>query len=309
MWTRRPTIWNVVNRIKAKNNSSGRMLSTSRSSATWEEVANGLLDHFVKRDPLEEDTTEQTAIREQCGHGPNNPPAPSVTTEEVRECLAGLKNQITPGLDLIENEALKGAGEFLAPGLAELFNGCLRQGVFPASWKVARLITILKKKELDQEDPSSYRPICLLTGLSKLLEKVLKTRILSTCEFHPKQYGFRRGNNTTDAVKDLLTTCKTTKERHAVVIFIDIEAAFDSLWWPHILKELKTQGCHGNVYRLIADYLRAREVLLVDGARWARREQERGCPQGSVLGPVLWNIAFNGLITTLAEKRDRKSVV
>ena len=104
-----------------------------------------------------------------------------------------------------------------------------------------------------------------------------------------------RGNKT-DAINDLITTCKSTKYHHVVVIFVDIEAAFDSLWWPYVLREFKDQNCPKDVFRATASYLRDREVLLIDGASQARRKQERGCPQGSVLGPTFWIVAFNSLL-------------
>ena len=171
---------------------------------------------------------------------------------------------------------LKTAGDLLAPKLAKLFDGCLRQGVFPTSWKEARLTAILKKKDLDPDDPKSYRPICLLTGVSKLLEKVLKSRIHGAYSLHSSQYGFRKGSNTTDAIGALMTTCKTTKYQHVVIIFIDIEAAFDSLWWPHVLSELKNQNCPEDVFRATTSHLKDREVLLMDGASQARRRHKRG---------------------------------
>ena len=271
-------IWRTVRRIKGNNDNPGRLISTSKSKATktWAEAAGSLLDHFIKRDPRREDTVEQGAIRAASEIVPSTPTAGNVTEGEVQMLISKLRNKVTPGLDLIENEMLKTARDHLAPKLAELFNGCLRQGVFPTSWKVARLTAILKKKDLDPDDPKSYRPICLLTGVSKLLEKVLKSRIQSAYSLHHSQYGFREGSNTTDAISTLMIKCKTTKFQHVVIIFIDIEAAFDSLWWPHVLGELKNQNCPEDVFRATASYLRDREVLLMDGTIQARRRQERG---------------------------------
>ena len=303
-------IWRTVRRIRGNNDNSGRLISTSKSrdTKTWAEAADSLLDHFVKRDPLSEDTVEHATIRAASETVPSSPTADRVTEEEVQRLISKLKNKVTPGLDLIENEMLKTAGDLLAPGLARLFNGCLRHGVSPRSWKEARLIAIPKKKDSNLDDPKAYRPICLLTGVSKLLEKVLKSRIQETYSLHSRQYGFREGSNTTDAISALINICKTTKHQHVVIILIDIEAAFDSLWWPHVLTELKNHNCPEDVFRATTSYLRDRELLLIDGPSQARRRQERGCPQGSVLGPTLWNIAINSLLEALSGKEGVEPV-
>ena len=129
---------------------------------------------------------------------------------------------------------------------------------------------------------------------------MLRTRILERADLHHRQYGFRQGKNTTDALEDLVEICKRTKQKIAIIILIDIASAFDELWWPHVLSCLGKMGCSGEVYRTVQDYFRDREIILVDGVNTHKREQERGCPQGSILGPTLWNIAFDGLIRQIS---------
>ena len=291
-------IWKAAARIKRKGKTAGEVATTSEKwrTTTWTEAAEHLLGHFVRRDDPAQDTAEQAATRTAAAEPPEEEETEEVTEGEIEHLIKTLKNRVTPGLDRIENEVLKAACDVLAPQLTGIFRRCLALGIFPSMWKKARVRTLLKDAGKDKGDPSSYRPICLLSALSKLLERVLRARILKKADLHPRQYGFRQGRNTTDALEDLVEMCRRTKVRNIVIIMVDIAAAFDELWWPHVLACLKKMGCSKEVYQTIQDYFREREVTLIDGIKQHKKAQERGCPQGSVLGPTLWNVAFNDVI-------------
>jgi hypothetical protein len=83
-------------------------------------------------------------------------------------------------------------------------NGCLTWGNFPRKWKVGNLITIPKGSEQDRSSPKSYRPICLLSMVGKLLERLMATRMSILFHHHEltsdRQYGYRLGRSTTDAI-------------------------------------------------------------------------------------------------------------
>lgn len=299
--TAKKDIWQLARTIAKSGTTTREITSTSTrwGTTSWEEVADHFLGHFLKKDNPAEDSTEQAAMRLTSQHPPGTRNAREVSPKEVEAIIADLKCRTTPGLDLVEAEAVKAAKDTLAPVLAKIFNACLAAGIFPSAWKSARIITLLKNADGARGDPASYRPICLLSAFSKMLEQVLKERIMETVELHSHQYGFTRGKNTTDALEHLIESVKGAPEKYVAIIMVDIAAAFDSLWWPHVLSCLQEQECPQDVFRVIQDYFHNREVVMVDATSRRSRIQERGCPQGSVLGPTLWNLAFDGLIRKL----------
>jgi hypothetical protein len=71
------------------------------------------------------------------------------------------------------------------------------------------------------------------------------------------------------------------------VIILDIKGAFDHCWWPQILKQLKEKNCPKNLYNLIKGYLSERYALIKLGNILITKKLNKGCPQGSALGPGL----------------------
>ena len=92
----------------------------------------------------------------------------------------------------------------LAPRLMRLFDRCLSRGEFPVLWNEARMV-LLQKPGRSPDSPSACRPVCLLDGAGKLLERVVAARLelhlsRSVPGLHDSQFGFRRGRSTADAV-------------------------------------------------------------------------------------------------------------
>ena len=115
------------------------------------------------------------------------------------------------------------------------------------------------------------------------------------------QCGFQDGRSTEDAITRLYDITEEAEERYVMAIFLDIQSAFDSLWWPALMTELKQRDCPRNLYLIIRDYLTRRVVMMEDGCHTVYRQTKRGCPQGSVLGPKFWNIVMDGLLRRLEE--------
>ena len=94
-----------------------------------------------------------------------------VSTEEIQQAAFKLKEKKAPGPDGIPNMIIKELAKFYPEHLRDLFNSCFRFGVFPVVWKRQKLV-LLPKGNKPPEDPSSYRPICLIDTCGKLFESV-----------------------------------------------------------------------------------------------------------------------------------------
>lgn len=97
---------------------------------------------------------------------------------DITRAVRSMRNRKSPGRDLIEVEMLRRAvGSGLLPVLVELYNGCLRFGVFPKIWKTGIIRVLLKSPSKDPMEIRSYRPVCLLTVLSKVLERLIRNEL------------------------------------------------------------------------------------------------------------------------------------
>ena len=155
-----------------------------------------------------------------------------ITTKEVKYHIKQLRNSST-GPDNIHNRCLKNYSELLVQHLTKLFNLILKQGYIPTKWKTAYIILLLKPKK-DKQHPSSYRPISLLSCLGKLLEKIIKQRLMLEIErrniLPQHQAGFRSGKSTIYNIVRLERYAqgqlrRPHRRRHSAVILFDIKAA------------------------------------------------------------------------------------
>lgn len=164
------------------------------------------------------------------------------------------------GWDRVEVEVVKRAWVLNPKVFVDLYNGCWRFEVSPNEWKKASVVTLAKSEDKDKSDPTSYRPICLLPILGKVLEGVILRRIKSKCEpqILKSQYGFMVKKSTEDALHKFMEIQKSQEGKYGLGIFLDISNAFNNLWWPAIIKALKKMKCSRQIVKMIADYLRKR---------------------------------------------------
>ncbi|VDO13798.1 unnamed protein product, partial [Brugia timori] len=243
-----------------------------------------------------------TPLSRSIPHGP----APLVTAAQVASIVRTLDNRKAPGPDNISNSTVKLLHR-LHPGvLPAIYTACLVLGHFPTPWKRGRVVFIPKPLK-DPTKPDSYRPITLLSCLGKVLEVVLNQELTALLEaehlLHSAQFGFRQHRGTEDAVHDALdkiAECRTEYTYTAAVSF-DIRGAFDNASWKAILDAEPLALAPGHIHRCLESYFLDR-VVTCEGIN---THLTRGCPQGSVLGPTLWNIVHDCVIRGLEPEYPR----
>ncbi|CAG4939554.1 unnamed protein product [Colias eurytheme] len=187
--------------------------------------------------------------------------------------------------------------------LRSFFSKCLKAGIFPLSWKESKLV-LIKKPDRPEDSPSAYRPICLLDEIGKLFERIIAARLYEhLCDSGPdvsdRQFGFRRGRSTVDAILHVRSIAEraTNSGKVALAVSLDIVNAFNSLPWDAIKDGLAHHNVPTYLRRTVDAYLRDRFICYVTrGGQSHRRRTSCGVPQGSVLGPILWNFAYDAVL-------------
>lgn len=229
------------------------------------------------------------------------------TKEEVKRAIRMQRNNEAPGLDKVETEMIKMAAKtYLLDVFTSLYNACQRVGYYPRSWKEGNIKILLKGKYKDPTLAKSYRPVCLLPIMSKVFERLIKWK-LGPQILHPsftseRQYGYRTGKGTEDAIAEVRKIVAETEENMALALLFDVTGAFDNLKWSSVLKTLEMRECPGNLFRVVQDYLKERTVTVSDGNKKVTKIITKGCPQGSIVGPEFWNICLDELLVKLEKE-------
>ena len=189
----------------------------------------------------------------------------------------------------------------IAPVLSHVFNRSLLSGIVPSQLKIAKVNPIFKSG--DKQVFSNYRPISILPSISKILEKIMYTRLfdfVTNNEFlSPHQYGLRPNRSTNMAINDFY--CKIADDldnkHHSLGIFLDLSKAFDTLKHDILLHKLNMYGIRGLANSWIQNYLSNRkQYVAYNNSTSTHNDIVCGVPQGSILGPFYF---FYTLMTFL----------
>jgi len=228
-----------------------------------------------------------------------------VTHGEMKDAVGKIKTGKAPGPDGVHGKVWALAFKEIEGYMRRLYNRCLEEGRFPTEWKRANLVLIPKEgKPGDQS--SAYRPICLLDEAGKILERIIANRLVRHLsrtgpDLSRDQYGFRSGRSTVDAILRVRSAVEAEVEdgRVLMAVLLDITNAFNTLPWRWILGAFEHHGVPQYLTAVVRDHFKDRVLAFTDRDGMVReRSVECGIPQGSVLGPLLWNLAYDHVFRT-----------
>ena len=226
---------------------------------------------------------------------------PEISAEELQVAAERIRKKKAPGPDQISPEIAKVVAQSHPGTLLAVFNDSIRKANFPKAWR--RAVLVLIEKPAKEGVTSGYRPICLLDTVGKILEAVLERRLREELEekgaLSDRQYGFRKGRSAIDAMKIInlkvkeATNKATQHRRLCLLVTIDIRNAFNTARWSVIIEELERWQVSRYLIETVKSYLTDRSVLVGEDRII---EMSCGVPQGSILGPLLWNVQYDGVL-------------
>jgi hypothetical protein len=210
------------------------------------------------------------------------------------------------GADEIPPRILKSSVNVIKEPLTRLFNSSIKESHFPSDLKYANITPLFKKE--DTTNKENYRPISILPSISKVFERIILQQITFYVNdiLSPYLCGFRKGYSAHHALLRLFDKLNKSLDRKMKIglFLMDLSKAFDCIPHELLIAKIHAYGFDKSSLKLIYSYLKGRhQRVKINETYSSWKEILYGVPQGSVLGPLLFNIFLNDIFYFI-EKSD-----
>lgn len=217
------------------------------------------------------------------------------STEEIADIISSRPNKNSTGADDMPYTIMKQFDDRVLRGITIFFNHLLAIHHFPTSWQHA-IITPIPKPGKDSSLIENWRPISMILCIAKIFERIIATRLnnhIHELNIYPHQYGFLKGNSTVHALANLQSDINfgLNNKRVTTIVALDLKAAFDTVWHNGLLHKMLKLDFPIHTIKIIQSMLSLRSFnVRLDGQNSDMHKMGAGVPQGSVVGPIIFNI-------------------
>ena len=233
----------------------------------------------------------------------SNPPLlkfENISEHTIVDIISEMESKASMDAMGVNMKTLKLIKYQISKPLSHIFNLSVTTGVFPAKLKISKTIPIFKAG--DRSSCDNYRPISLLSSISKILEKVIAKALVNHLEdnnlLYENQFGFLRNRSTIHNILKLTNKIAhdLNEKKFVVGIFLDLKKAFDSVSHDILLCKLQKLGIKDTTLKWFTDYLTDRyQYTDIGGSKSTEKLIDISVMQGSILGPILFLCFINDL--------------
>ena len=222
-----------------------------------------------------------------------------VNDDHIKEIFSKLDSNTSTGEDQVPTKLVKLAKPFLIEHIKNSVNSSIKSSIFPSRAKKAS-VTPIDKGGNDKLKITNYRPVSVLNTFSKFYEKVMKNQIMAyfNDKVSPYLSAYRQSYNSQHVLIRLIEQWKEKLDQNYFVgaVLMDLSKAFDCVPHDLTIAKLSAYGFDITSLQFILSYLTDREQFTkVDGINSPFEKILTGVPQGSILGPIIFNIFINDM--------------